>query len=248
MIRLIFGNVGSGKTSMVVREMKNNPHKKYITNIDVKGKGFEHVMKLKAEMILKKEVLGYKKNGSEIKKLSLNTEFWQNLIEKEGSVNIIIDEAHTILNARRGMSQINIIMGDWLALLRRVVGSVDGTGELTLISQLQRRLDVVSKEMAVDVLYARMHYVKVCPYCQFAFNECNETPLKREYCPVCMSAGLKKTNMKVEVLHFVNNDAFINYFHGGAKSYYRRYYITDIEKIFVNYNTLQFNDLLSNYY
>jgi hypothetical protein len=141
MITLIFGNLGSGKTSSAVLYMKQNKHKFFITNINVSGKDFSHVMKLKGDMIIKKEILGYKRDGTPNIKLKLNKDFWENIVKEKGSLNVVIDEAHTLLNPRRSTSKINLIMNDWMSMLRRVIASSDTAGELILITQLSRRLD-----------------------------------------------------------------------------------------------------------
>lgn len=243
----MFGNVGSGKSASMVRYMRNNPQKKFITNINVHGKGFKNVMKLKAEMIIKREPTGVKRNGQETFKLKLNIDFWRDLVKKEGEINIIIDEAHIFLNPRRSQSSLNLCMTDWLALLRRIVGSNDNNGDLILITQLSRRLDIIAKEMATNVKFCIHHYVTRCSNCQLQWEETNETPNKFKVCPRCNSFRINKVKSIIEIFEFKNVDAFMQYKEMGIKSYYKRYLIKDIETIFGNYDTLQFEDMLSNY-
>lgn len=245
MIKIILGNVGSGKTAGAVRYMKQNPHKVFYTNIDTFGKNFKHVKKLNADMIIKKEVIGYGRDGTEKIKLGLNVEFWKSLVKKEQNINVIIDEAHIFFNPRRSMSKLNIIMTDFLALLRRVLGSTDGTGELILITQLSRRLDIIAKEMATDVSYSVHHYVKVCSKCDAFWNETNETSNKRYNCPRCNSHYIKRKQSIIEVFEFRNIDSFESWYTLRNKSYHLHYLIKDIHTIFNNYETLQFDDLFS---
>lgn len=247
MIRLIFGNLGSGKTASVVRYMKLNPHKNFITNIDIKGRDFNHVMKLKPYMILKKTLIKTKKDGTPVHKLSLNKEFWVELISKYKKMNVVIDEAHSFFNSRRSSSSINIIMTDFLALLRRVLGGTDTTGELILITQLSRRLDVIAKEMSTDVTFCIHHYLMFCPKCKIKWQESNETPMKRDKCPQCDNWNIFRIVSEIEIYKFKDLDTFTAFKDYKYKTFYTHYYIKDIEKVFGSYNTLQFDDLLSEY-
>jgi hypothetical protein len=247
MIKLLFGNVGSGKTAFAVRYMKNNPHKEFITNINIYGKGFKHVTKLTADMILTKEVVGHKRDGNEVTKLKLNVDFWKKLIEKKKHINVIIDEAHIFFNPRRSMSKLNIIMTDFLALLRRILGSSDSSGELILITQLSRRLDIIAREMATDVSYYIHHYTNQCKKCKLKWEETNETPNKYQFCPRCNDYHYDKIKSIIEVFDFKDVDSFVNYKEYKLKSYYRRYIILDIATIFGNYDTYQFEDMFSEY-
>jgi len=105
-------------------------------------------------MIIKKETYLPEGARKEVTKLSLNVDFWKKAVEKYGSINVVLDEAHQLFNPRRSMSKTAIIMTDFLAMLRRVVGSNStGAGELIVITQLERRLDIILKEMATAVHY-----------------------------------------------------------------------------------------------
>jgi len=248
MIRLIFGNVGSGKTASVVRYMKQHPEKNFITNIDVKGKNFKHVIKLEGDMILKKTLVRTKKTGEEVFKLSVNIDFWKQLLTKYKTMNVIIDESHIFFNPRRSMSKINVLMTDFLALLRRVLGSVEGTGELILITQLSRRLDIIAKEMSTDIQFCVHHYTTKCRKCNSMWGETNETSLKHYQCPRCNSQRIERIRSEIEIYKFKNIEKFMDFHNFHVKTYYSRYFITDIEKIFGSYDTLQFDDLLSKFY
>jgi thymidine kinase len=247
MIRLIFGNVGSGKTASVVRYMRQNPHKEFYTNINVNGKDFRHVHKLKAEMIIKKEQIGTKRDGKPIYELKLNTEFWRDMIEKKRKINIVIDEAHIFLNPRRSMSKLNIIMTDFLALLRRVLGSSDNSGELILITQLSRRLDVIAKEMSTQISYCVHHFKTRCSKCYYTWSESNENPNRQQVCPACRNWKIARIESMIEVRDFKNIEHFMRWHELHEHTYFRRYLITDIVNIFGNYDTLQFEDMFSEY-
>jgi hypothetical protein len=247
LIRLIFGNAGSGKTASVVRYIKNNPHKMFITNIDLKGRAFKHVLKLKADMIIKREQISSKRDGQPVYKLKLNVDFWKNLILEHKQMNVVIDEAHIFFNPRRSMSKINIIMTDFLALIRRILGASNDNGELILISQLSRRLDVIAKEMSTDVSFCINHYKMFCPKCHATWNETNETPNKFLVCPRCKDYRIKKIKTIIEIFDFKDVDSFVNFKEFNVKTYYRRYLIKDIESVFGDYDTLQFDDMFSEY-
>jgi len=248
MIRIALGNIGSGKTATAVRWMKNNTSRNIFTNIYVRGKEFKHVTRLKPEMIILKEKIGEKKTGEPKYEYKLNVEFWKNTVKKYGQIDVIIDEAHQFFNPRRSMSKVNVIMTDFLALLRRVIGSADGSdGELVLITQLQRRLDIIAKEMSTHVQYHIHHYTKHCQKCGFRYYETNETANKPKTCPNCDHHDLRKEDNIVEVYEFRDIEDYDRWKEYGNKSYYQRYIIKDIRDIFGNYDTLQWGDLLSEY-
>jgi len=247
MIRIIFGNVGSGKTASTVRWMKTRKDRTIVTNINVRGKEFKHVIKMTPDMIIKKNLKGVKKTGEEIYELSLNVDFWKAFVKKHEKVMVVIDEAHTFFNPRRSMSKLNIIMTDFLALLRRILGSDSSGGELVLITQLSRRLDIIAKEMSTYIQFCVHHYVTRCNACGFQWSENNEQPLKAHECPNCKSYKLKKINNIIEVWEFKNMNEYEKFENYNEKSYFRHYLIKDIQTIFNNYDTLQWDDLLSKY-
>lgn len=247
MIRLIFGNVGSGKSASMVNEMISNPHNTYLTNIKMYDKRQKHIKQLKPEMIIKKEVVKEKKDGTPVYSYKLNTDFWKNIHNKYSNINVVIDEAHIFFNPRRSMSSINIIMTDFLALLRRVLGTADNTGDLILITQLQRRLDIIAKEMANDIVYYKDHYVKVCTKCNANFYENNETADKIYNCEYCGNYRLKKVNHVIEGWKFTNLESYKAFAEFGDKSYYKHFIIRDIEKVFSKYDTLQWDDMFSSF-
>lgn len=243
MIRIVLGNVGSGKTAMIVREMLLNKEMKYYSNIITRK--IKNNIPFNNEMLIQKDLVKTKKDGTPVYDKKLNVGYWKSEQENNDNMNVIIDEAHTVMNSRNAMTKTNKIMGDFLALLRRVLGSSDdNAGELILISQLERRLDVIAKEMATKVQFCICHYLKECKKCGIGFPETNETPDKIKRCPNCNSK-LKRKNFIIEVLNFINMDAYQMYHLYGMKSYYDRFFITDIEDIFPLYDTLQWDNLIT---
>jgi len=245
MIKLYLGNVGGGKTAVSVKEMMFTD-RHIFSNIETKGIKNNHI--ITKDMIFKKEVKSIKKNGQVIYDLKLNVEFWKEARKKYNALTVIIDEAHNVMNSRRAMSKANIVMGDFLALLRRIVGGKGSdTGELILISQLERRLDPIAKDMATLIKYFKCYYVKICLKCNYSWNENNETNEPKETCPKC--GGKYKTDKHSIYVHcFKSVDAFKYWHDFGLRTYFRKYVIDDIQDYFPKYNTLQWNNLISKVY
>lgn len=248
MIELIVGNVGSGKTATAVKEIVLRRDGRACYS-NIKTIGVKHNHLIKQDMILKVvpklDTDGNPTNKTEIK---LNVEFWLSLREKhpEG-INVYIDEAHSIYNSRRSMSKQNIIMGDFLALIRKILTSSTGKGKLTLITQLPNRIDKIARDMCTLVKYFRCHYIKTCKKCNEIFHENNETVEKLFWCPNCGSSKLKESNHKIEAFHFSSVDKYEQFIHFGVKSYHRRYLVNDLPDYFGKYDTLQINDLVTEF-
>lgn len=246
MIRIFLGNVGSGKTACCVRYMMlNQSNRPTFSNIITNKIKNNHV--LSARMLVKKTVTPTPSGrGKPRVDLKLNVDYWKEVHEKYKAINVILDEAHTIFNSRRSMSKLNIIMNDWLALLRRVLGSTDsGGGELILISQIDKSIDSRAREMATQVRYHICHYMKRCKHCQYIWKENNETPEQKWQCPKCSSFQVKKENHVIEVWHFANMQKYELWKTMGMQLYHRHYFLNDIEKYFPYYNTLQWDNLIS---
>lgn len=245
MIRIILGKMGSGKTSSVVREMVlNEDEKPTFSNIVLKSKKINHIQITK-DMIFNKDVIGYTKDGKEKHKLNLNIDYWKEVREKYGSINIVIDEAHTLYNSRSAMSSKNKLFSEWLALLRRVVNDSNSDGSLTLISQLSRRIDIIGKELATKIEYCKMHYLKTCNKCKTKYKETNEDNIIIKKCQVCGYNKFKKSNFIIEKWEFQDTEACDFWLNTKQKTYFSHYYIIDIENYFKYYNTFQWEDLLS---
>ena len=245
MIRIILGKMGSGKTSSVVREMVlNEDEKPTFSNIVLKSKKINHVQITK-EMIFNKIVIGQTKSGENKYKLELNIDYWKQIKKKHGSINIIIDEAHTLYNSRSAMSNKNKLFSEWLALLRRIVNDSNSDGSLTLISQLSRRIDIIGKELATKIEYCKMHYIKTCNKCGLQYKETNEDNIIVKKCYNCNHPHFKKSNFIIEKWEFQDTEACDFWLDTKQKSYFNHYYIVDISNYFKYYDTFQWEDLLS---
>ena len=240
--------MGSGKTACMVREIiKNIDDKINYTNIKIFNKKARYVL-INRDMIIKKELLSTTKKGEPNYKYMLNEEFWKNLRKEKKYINVILDEAHTLVDSRRAMSKENKIMMDFIALLRRILGDSDSDyGELILITQLGRRLDVIARDLVNNVHYHICHYKKRCNKCKFAIYENNEQLEKMKICPVCNNNKFIKSNFIIEKFEFENVEKCSIWIDTGIKNYFKHYYITDIEKYFKFYDTFQWENLISEY-
>lgn len=250
MIRLMLGLMGSGKSACMVREMVLNiDEKTTFSNIILKKVKKKNHVQINREMIFAEQVIKIKKDGEKVTKLILNSEYWKSISTKYPfGINVVIDEAHTLINSRRAMSNENVIMNDFMSLLRRILGdSGEGYGELVLITQLGRRLDVNARELATSVHYHICHYKRTCAKCKFNFWETNEIYQKPKLCPRCSHRKMTKSDFVIEKWEFTSMEALDLWLDHKIKSYQTHYYIVDIEKYFVNYSTLQWENLISDY-
>lgn len=182
MIRISLGNVGSGKTASEVRELYlRKDHITTYSNIKTSVKGAKL---LTHDMILKKEQVSTKKTKqgeTAVYDFKVNVDFWQKV---EKPLRIVLDEAHSITNARRSFSKINVVMNDWLSLIRRVVGQSESSqGEVVFITQLPNRIDSVIRDMATQIRYHLCHFHKRCLRCGSYWKENSDMPETLEQCP-----------------------------------------------------------------
>jgi hypothetical protein len=113
------------------------------------------------------------------------------------------------------------------------------------VTQIERRLDIVAKEQATEARYHICHYRKTCPMCLLSFWENNEMPEPLENCPRCMTRMIKHQHL-IECWHFSDYMQFVQWkYLGKHRTYYKHYYITDIEKVFRHYNTLQWENFIT---
>jgi len=251
MIKIFLGLPGSGKTASAVRMILKNPDITYYSNIITKKLKNNIVitkdMIIKETPILKDDKTPKVKDHEPVMKLSVNKDYWENL-DKSKRYNLILDEAHTIMNPRRSMSRQNQIIMQFLAMIRRVLGASESSqGDLILITQLSRGLEIYAREMSTKVFYHRCHYHKRCKRCLRTYYENNEFPDILERCRFCKSPNLEKINMKIEILEFIGLDALDAWKISGAKTYYKRYIVKNIEEVFPLYNTLQWDNLIVDY-
>jgi len=244
-IKLYIGNVGSGKTAYAVREMSKS-NIQYISNI--RTNKIKNNMLIKTEHIIKKDFIRTTKAGEDLFKYSFNKDFWIKLRDKYKQISLIIDEAHTVFSSRRSTSKQNVIMSDFIALARKLIGDqVSGYGDIVFISQLSRRIDVIARDMCHQVKYFKMYYVKYCTICSACWAEHSDMPELQIRCPKCRSGQLKKRNFKMVVMSFQGIEKFMRWQDFGSNTYYSKKQINNIENIFSNYDTLQWDNLLSDY-
>ena len=247
----MLGKMGSGKTACMVREMVlNTDEKTTFSNIILKSKGKKkNHIQINRDMIFKKEIIRTKKDGEELFKLVLNADYWKETRATfPDGINVVLDEAHTLMDSRRSMATPNVIMNDFMSLLRRILGdSGEGYGELVLITQLGRRLDVNARELATSVHYHLCHYKRTCTKCKFNFWETNEVYQKPKVCPRCGHRKMDKSDFVIEKWEFESMEACDYFIEMGQKTYQKHYYITDIENYFPYYDTFQWENLISEY-
>lgn len=254
MIRIFLGNVGSGKTISAVKELvdtKDNPYKlPTFSNIITKKKGKYGLPKnfaIKRDMLIKKEVVRIKKDGTEEFKLSFNKEFWVKQRDEHNGFNIVLDEAHTLIDARRFMSKQNKIMNDFMALIRKIAQNPNNDATLTLISQLDNRIDLTARELCTEVRYHIGLYDKVCTKCGAYWSEHSNMSdyQKLKQCGNCSAYTLRKTNHRL-IVHFFNNiKEYQNWKYSGISSMRKTIKITNMEHYFPYYDTYQLDDLIS---
>jgi len=247
-IRIFLGQVGSGKTLSAVRETAAGGQGFPVVS-NIRMPKAHNVIPLKAEHIIRKEQVKEKRDGTPVYELKLNEQYWKDLLVQHGAIDIIIDEAHQLGNARRSMSHVNIIMSDFMALLRRILGSKDGrTGRLTLITQLPRRLDVVMREMATQVRYHRGHWRTSCKQCHGYVWEHSDMPRPVDACPRCGCRKLTRIGHIIEVWEFASMDLAEAFYYQSARTWYTHYIIRDVHRWFDEYDTLQWEDMVSDIY
>jgi hypothetical protein len=247
MIKIFLGNVGSGKTACAVREMVKDPLRlKTYSNIITT---LPYQITIDKSMIVKKEIVDYKTNKktgdkNPIYEETLNMDYWKAHTEP---INVILDEAHAILNARQAMKKSNILFTQWLALIRRILNQGEGlSGDLTFITQLPNRLDVIARDMATQIRYHIAHYLKQCTSCNAIFKETSQTPEPLKYCLQCGKPTLQKKKHTIEVFYFSSMAHFNAWSIENIKTYYKHTYIQDIENYFSLYNTLQWEHMFEN--
>lgn len=247
-IRISLGNVGSGKTANEVREMVlNKANRQIFSNIHTKG--IKHCYDLNANMILKREVKGTtkKKDGTvqEVVDYTINQEFWQSI---KDPCSVVLDEFHIFADPRNSMSKRSRLMMQWVALIRRVLGSnPSGEGELVIITQLPNRVDVILREMAHQIRYHVGHFDKQCQQCKYSWHETSEASEPQWNCPRCGSNTIKRTRFYIEIWHFTSMARFMDWRYLSHKTYHRHYLVRDIEQYFPLYNTLQWDNLFENF-
>ena len=238
MIKFIIGGIGSGKTITAVKEMVHSDMPCF-TNITIKHK---NIIRLKVEHIVRKEVIGVTAKGKQIIDLKINWDFWNEQIKKYKKFNIVIDEAHNIINSRRSMSKWNILFSTWLTQIRKIIGDSEHN-HLYMVSQRLNSLDLVGRDLVNEIIY------------------CQKIPLAvydgeiEQYIPITTDTEVyENSRKKIKELQIINIiktvfcgedcvEMFL-YFKGGYKSYnYRtRFLANDYFKFYDTYQIVQFGE------
>ena len=148
MIKIILGNIGSGKTLTAVMKMKQMGEIIF-TNIDVKG---DNIIRLRYDMIIKDVIVGERKDGSQITKKAVNWEFWREALGKYGNFHIVIDEIANVFSSRRSMHSGSVCFQQWVAQIRKITGSSEKC-HFIVITQEISRVDVALRELAQEIIY-----------------------------------------------------------------------------------------------
>lgn len=247
MITLFVGKVGSGKSLNAVRYMLETKHIDTYTNIVMKKKQ-NHIHTLKIDHIVTDRIKKYKKNakGEEIPVMekAFNSEFWNSLADKP--LNIVIDEMHTVMSSRNSMSIQNRIMGDFFALIRKLLaGRRAMHGQCILITQLFRRADIIVRQMAQQVVHHHCFWIKECKKCKFKFWQHSEQEEECLNCPKCNYYYFNEFGHYIIVSHYNTDSIDLDNF--ALARPFKQYRLNNINKYFGIYDTFQVGNFFSNY-
>ena len=146
MIKIIIGGIGSGKSVTAVKEIIDRNNTTFL-NFPVQ---YKKAVRLKTDMIISSKIEKIRKDGTAIKKLSVNYDFWNTI--KEDGFDIVLDEVHNIMHARMSMTKHNTLMSIWLAQIRKILGEAKHN-DLILITQKMARIDVSARDLAHEIIY-----------------------------------------------------------------------------------------------
>lgn len=237
MIRIYLGNLGSGKTACAVREIVNDRSGRVTyTNIVMnKVPNYSHIVP--QNVILKK--LEGKKTI-----LDLNVKYWEKRLKP---LHIIWDEIHLTANSRTSMSKANMVLSRFIAMARRITGFDErGYGHLTFIAQKDRTIDVNVRELANDICYHVANWILVCNDCGTRLSV-NSEMQQVENCVKCNSWNIRKSNLLICRYKFNEWEDYYRWRVNESKVYYQKELITDIDKYFSYYDTMQISDVWDNY-
>lgn len=147
MIICFLGGIGSGKTLSVVREIIN---KKQYTFTNFELKGISNYHRIEFNDIFKQ---------IEKKSYDVNWEFWNKQVNKNKNFSIYLDEVHSLINARRSQTAMNILMSNWVAQIRKIL-SDSADNHLYIISQTLRKIDVNFRELLHLICVCRAYNIK----------------------------------------------------------------------------------------
>ena len=238
MIRIYLGNLGSGKTCSAVREMMKDGSNR-VTYTNIAPKKHKHW-----KQILPENVITKTEDDKGKVKLSLNKDFWAN---KPKPLNLIWDEIHLIAPSRRSSSSPNIILGQFIAMGRRIVGADrKGYGHLIFIAQSAESVDVAIRRLTNEIRYHIMNWLMTCDTCGLVLKTTSEDK-EVENCPSCGGYQLFRHSFHLQVFTFKDFNTYLNWKAYGEKSYSSKYWVTDIADFFPYYSTHQMESIWEDY-
>lgn len=247
-IILYLGKIGSGKTLMCVRDMILNRNNCNSIFSNIRVDGYSHIRMLTSDMILKDEVVDSKvlKSGEvRVKsKKVLNIDFWK---EQKPPISVVLDEGFTMMNSRRSMSSVNIVLNMFTSMLRRVLSTQEGsTGDFVVCAQRLMQLDVNLRESANVINYCVCFWRRVCG-CGFGVQENSEMPRQLNGCPRCGATLIKRGHI-IQVLQFEGVELFQQWYYHRLPTYFHTEYVRNVSKYFNVYNTLQWENMFESEY
>ena len=138
MIIIVVGNIGSGKSLTIIKEIIGRGN---FCHINFKVYGLPH-NRIKWEHLIQQ---GEKKSDSRV-----NFGFWQQETKKH-PFDIYLDEFHNVMSSRRSISKKNVLLSDWLSQIRKILGQSEKYN-LYLLTQKLRRIDINSRDLAQCVI------------------------------------------------------------------------------------------------
>ena len=157
MIIIICGGIGSGKSLTCVKEIVDRGFKTFV-NFELCA---DNIERLRTEHLFNIDTETSPK-GKITKTLTLNYDFWKKLAVNNEKFDIALDEFHNVMNSRRAMSKRNVILSDWLAQIRKILGQSE-INNLYIITQKLRRVDVNVRDLAHQCILCQKvtHDIKV---------------------------------------------------------------------------------------
>ena len=228
MIKLIIGGIGTGKSISIVKEIIDRDRKCFV-NFTVK---FNKAERLKLDMITHDVIKGYDSKNRPIIKQEVNWDFWNQLKNNGEEFDIYIDEAHNVANSRRSMSNQNKNFNDWLAQIRKILGSSEKSN-LYIITQRINGIDISLRQLCHEIIYMK----------KIELGIDIDTPIlehgkrKIKYLPVVL---IFKYNFMGEFAY----ENFVNYLESNLKSYsYRSYFLANkFYKYYDSYELIDFGN------
>jgi len=167
MIIAFLGGIGSGKSASMAKRIVNSPYYCY-SNMHVNAVNHERI---KISDIVKTEK---EENGKKIKEIKkVNWEFWENNLEQKGEYHIFLDEVHNILSPRQSMSKWNVLAGQWLTQIRKLLGDSEETN-LYIGSQTINSIEKILKGIIHMIIYCEKREdrsQKIYTYCMNRYNK-----------------------------------------------------------------------------